>query len=133
MKHIFLEFYIYIYKITHTPPPAQKSNGRPLNRSQTVPNVSVRRAEYNLSIIVGHGWGTPLPRFLRRIVMSLKGMQVVSPGGIIGPPLNNQKHSFTLDNTHHTLKRNETNSFTMLLSQIATKTNQLWQKSRTAK
>ena len=49
-------------------------------------------------------------------------MQVVSPGGIIGPPLNNQKHSFTLDNTHHTLKRNETNSFTMLLSQIATKT-----------
>ena len=63
--------YIYIYKITHTP--AQKSNGRPLNRSQTVPNVSVRRAEYNLSIIVGHGWGTPLPRFLRRIVMSLKG------------------------------------------------------------
>ena len=59
-------------------------------------------------------------------------MQVVSPGGIIGPPLNNQKHLFTLDNTHHTLKRNETNSFTMLLSQIATKTNQLWQKSRTS-
>ena len=45
-------------------------------------------------------------------------MQVVSPGGIIGPTLNNQKHSFTLDNTHHSLKRNETNSFTMLLSQI---------------
>ena len=48
-------------------------------------------------------------------------MQVVSPGGIIGPTLNNQKHSFTLDNTHHSLKRNETNSFTMLLSQNATK------------
>ena len=116
MKHIFVELFspsisfqeFFLLKISlqdihpkHNlyhpvyPRPTQKSNGWPLNRSQTMRNVSVWCANYNLNIIVGPGWGTPLPCFLRSIVMSLKGQGCRSSRmGLLLDPLQITKKTF---------------------------------------